>query len=153
MGRIKLILEFFSTCRFADDVLDLDAGGTLQFLLGGIDADSSRVIASKADLRDYWSGISSLGQAPKNVTTTNLYFLGAWMRGRLLTEDSLRGLTVVVHDPTKIDMDELVRLRICERLLEIPNWVAPRPEMQQVDPAPIQIPEAPPAAQAPMTML
>ncbi|GJZ19950.1 hypothetical protein Tco_0556540 [Tanacetum coccineum] len=65
---------------------------------------------------------------------------------RLHTEDSLRGLTVVVRDVTEIDMDELVRLRICERLLEIPNWVAPRPERQQVDPAPIQTPEAPPAA-------
>nr|GEV31229.1 putative reverse transcriptase domain-containing protein [Tanacetum cinerariifolium] len=47
--------------QFADGVLDLNAVGTLQFQLGGIDADSSRVIASKADLRDYWIEISSSG--------------------------------------------------------------------------------------------
>ncbi|GJZ06342.1 hypothetical protein Tco_0540135 [Tanacetum coccineum] len=49
----------------------------------------------------------------------------------LLIEERLQGMTVVVRDLTKIYMDELVRLRICERLLEIPTWVAPRPERQQ----------------------
>ncbi|GJV35348.1 reverse transcriptase domain-containing protein [Tanacetum coccineum] len=57
----ELILKFFSTCRFADSVLDLDTDGTLQFQLGGVDDDSSRVISSKANLRDYWTGISSAG--------------------------------------------------------------------------------------------
>ncbi|GKF13142.1 hypothetical protein Tco_0051068 [Tanacetum coccineum] len=50
----------------------------------------------------------------------------------LITEESIRGLTVVVHDLTMIDMDELVKLHICERLLDIPKWVAPGPERQQV---------------------
>ncbi|GKB08216.1 hypothetical protein Tco_0836500, partial [Tanacetum coccineum] len=36
---------------------------------------------------------------------------------RLITIESLQGLTVVVCDLTMIDMDELVRLHICERLL------------------------------------
>ncbi|GJY97961.1 retrovirus-related pol polyprotein from transposon TNT 1-94 [Tanacetum coccineum] len=44
----ELMLEFFSTCRFSDAEL-------------GMDDESSRVIASKADLRDYWTGIYSLG--------------------------------------------------------------------------------------------
>ncbi|GKG43179.1 hypothetical protein Tco_0479863, partial [Tanacetum coccineum] len=35
---------------------------------------------------------------------------------RLLTEERLRGFTVVVRDLTVIDMDELARLRICERI-------------------------------------
>ncbi|GKB73996.1 hypothetical protein Tco_0935408 [Tanacetum coccineum] len=43
-----------------------------------------------------------------------------------------RGLTVVVIDLTMIDMDELVRLYICERLLDVMTWVALRPERQQV---------------------
>ncbi|GKB01626.1 hypothetical protein Tco_0829670 [Tanacetum coccineum] len=59
----ELILEFFSTYRFANNVLDLD------FAVEEIDTDgfraywdkSSRVIASKADLKDYWTGISSSG--------------------------------------------------------------------------------------------
>nr|GEX23059.1 hypothetical protein [Tanacetum cinerariifolium] len=40
----------------------------------------------------------------------------------LITEESLRGLTVVVRDLTMINMDELVRLHIYERLLGILNW-------------------------------
>nr|GEX84636.1 hypothetical protein [Tanacetum cinerariifolium] len=46
----ELILKFFSTCRIALGVLDLD---TLDV--------SSRMIASKADLRGYWDEISSSG--------------------------------------------------------------------------------------------
>ncbi|GKA05541.1 hypothetical protein Tco_0684661 [Tanacetum coccineum] len=83
----------------------------------------------------------------------------------LLTEERLLGLTVVVRDLTEIDMDELVKLRICERLLELPTWVAPGPERHQVatagaaqadqeileegvqdDPAPVQAPQVPLAA-------
>ncbi|GKF40728.1 hypothetical protein Tco_0124070 [Tanacetum coccineum] len=81
---------FFSTCRFNVRVLDLDTARTLQIQLGGLRcrmswrqfilalslhtpeeiesdgfraywADSSREMASKADLRDYWIGISSAG--------------------------------------------------------------------------------------------
>ncbi|GKC89204.1 hypothetical protein Tco_1149853 [Tanacetum coccineum] len=51
---------------------------------------------------------------------------------RLITEESLRGLTVVVRNLTVIDMDELARFRICERLGDTWAWVAPRPERQQV---------------------
>ncbi|GKG13499.1 hypothetical protein Tco_0350459 [Tanacetum coccineum] len=32
----ELILEFFSTFRFGEAVLDLDTGGALQFQLGGV---------------------------------------------------------------------------------------------------------------------
>ncbi|GJS54404.1 hypothetical protein Tco_0627766 [Tanacetum coccineum] len=48
-----------------------------------------------------------------------------------LTKDRLQGLIVVVRDLTEINMDELVRLRICERLMEVPTWVAPGPERWQ----------------------
>ncbi|GJY05653.1 hypothetical protein Tco_0371593 [Tanacetum coccineum] len=153
-----------------------------QMLLGfgAYSADSSRVIASEADLKEYWTGISSTGdflttvlsytamreplrrlchhliaftiagrgQAPDKVNTTDLYYLrsmdegtvnvsyllaqylfrhvegrkkGAKMFGgyfithlaehfRLLTKKRLQGLTMVIRDLTKIDMDELVRL-------------------------------------------
>ncbi|GKE93049.1 hypothetical protein Tco_1574144, partial [Tanacetum coccineum] len=53
----ELILEFFSTFRFREAVLDLDKPRALQFY--------ARQIPDKGDLRDYWIGISSAG-----------YFLG-----------------------------------------------------------------------------
>nr|GEX39179.1 hypothetical protein [Tanacetum cinerariifolium] len=49
----------------------------------------------------------------------------------LVTEEGLQGLTVVVGELKMIDMDELVRLRICERLGDTWAWVATGPEMQQ----------------------
>ncbi|GJU25420.1 hypothetical protein Tco_1164041 [Tanacetum coccineum] len=89
----------------------------------------------------------------------------------LITEESLRGLTVVVRNLTVIDMDKLARFRICKRLGDTWAWVAPGPERQQVaaagvaqanqeipeegvqaDPTPVQAPQAPPATSAPRTM-
>ncbi|GKE12640.1 hypothetical protein Tco_1416191 [Tanacetum coccineum] len=84
---LELMLEFFSTCRFSDTELGLDVVDTFCFQLGGLRrqmnwrqfilalglhtaeemgtddfgaywADSLREIATKADLRDYWSNIS-----------------------------------------------------------------------------------------------
>ncbi|GJZ05645.1 hypothetical protein Tco_0539438 [Tanacetum coccineum] len=49
----ELILEFFSTFRFEEAILDLDTAGALQFQLGGI--------PDKGDLRDYWIGILFAG--------------------------------------------------------------------------------------------
>ncbi|GJS38418.1 hypothetical protein Tco_0563461 [Tanacetum coccineum] len=86
----ELILEFFSTFRFGQAILDLDTPGTLQFQLGGSSrrmswrqfilalglymeeeiqkagfgvywAESAKHIPDKGDLRDYWMGISSAG--------------------------------------------------------------------------------------------
>ncbi|GKF75966.1 hypothetical protein Tco_0225410, partial [Tanacetum coccineum] len=93
----ELMLEFFSTCRISDTVLELDVADTLCFQLGGLRrqmswrqfilalglhtakematdgfgaywTDSLREIASKADLHDYWSRIASDGD-----------FLGAFL--------------------------------------------------------------------------
>nr|GEV86213.1 hypothetical protein [Tanacetum cinerariifolium]GEW06051.1 hypothetical protein [Tanacetum cinerariifolium] len=55
----ELILKFFCTFRFGEDVLDLDAPEALQFKLGG--TKSARRILGKGDIRDYWIGISSAG--------------------------------------------------------------------------------------------
>ncbi|GJU17938.1 hypothetical protein Tco_1145904 [Tanacetum coccineum] len=60
----KIILEFFSTFRFGQAILDLDTLGTLQFQLGGARrriSQSARKIPNKGDIRDYWIGISSVG--------------------------------------------------------------------------------------------
>ncbi|GJS78362.1 hypothetical protein Tco_0728243 [Tanacetum coccineum] len=63
----ELILEFFSTFRFGEAVIDLDTAGALLFQLGGTVGfgaywvDSTRQIPNKGNLRDYWIGISSAG--------------------------------------------------------------------------------------------
>ncbi|GJR67218.1 hypothetical protein Tco_0013283 [Tanacetum coccineum] len=50
---------------------------------------------------------------------------------RLLAEERLHGLTVIVRDLPVIVMAELVRLQICVELDDTWAWVAPGPEMQQ----------------------
>ncbi|GKB77708.1 integrase, catalytic region, zinc finger, CCHC-type containing protein [Tanacetum coccineum] len=139
----ELMLEFFSTCRFSDTVLDLDVADTFGFQLRGLRRQMSwrefilalGLHTAKEPLRRMCHRlvtftIAGRGQAPEKVTTTDLYYLRS-MDERTVTE-SLRGLNVVVHDLTMIDMDELVRLHICERLLDIPTWVAMGPERQHV---------------------
>ncbi|GKD48627.1 hypothetical protein Tco_1277603 [Tanacetum coccineum] len=118
--------------------------------------DSSRVIASKADLRDYWTRIHS--QAPEKVTTTDLYYLRSMDEGTvnvpyLLAQYLFRHaegrkqgarksggyFVALVHDLTMIDMDDLANEEIPE-------------EGVQADPAPKQEPQASPVAPAPRTM-
>ncbi|GJV82763.1 hypothetical protein Tco_1522661 [Tanacetum coccineum] len=86
----ELILEFLSTLKFGELLLDLDAPGTIQFQLGGSRrrmswrqfivalglhtgeemeslgfarywSESERMIPWKGDLRDYWRSISTNG--------------------------------------------------------------------------------------------
>ncbi|GKB13977.1 hypothetical protein Tco_0847900 [Tanacetum coccineum] len=154
---LELMLEFFSTRRISDTVLELDVADTPEEMeTDGFRAywtDSLREIATKADLRDYWSRIAFDSHAPEKVTATELFYLrsmdkgtavnvtyllaqylfryaegrkqGARMSGRhfvarlakhfrLLTEERLRGFTVVVRDLTVIDMDELARIEKLE---------------------------------------
>nr|GEU35469.1 hypothetical protein [Tanacetum cinerariifolium] len=47
-------------------------------------------------------------------------------------DEGLIGLTVIARELPVIDMDELVTLRICDRLYDTRAWVAPSPERQQV---------------------
>ncbi|GKC16547.1 hypothetical protein Tco_1013329 [Tanacetum coccineum] len=46
----------------------------------------------------------------------------------LVSDDGLRGLSVVAHELLLIDMGELVKLNICMDLGDDCAWVAPRPE-------------------------
>ncbi|GJY35663.1 hypothetical protein Tco_0421041 [Tanacetum coccineum] len=178
---------------------------------------SLRVIASKAELRDYWTRISSSGdfltlvpsytlireplkrlchrmiaftiarrgQAPEKVTTTDLFFLRSMDEGtvvnvpyllaqylfrfslvrkkgaqmsegyfivrlgvhfRVIMEESLQTLTMEVRGLTTIDIDELIRLRICEAAQVDPKApqedVAAGHEGVQSDLAHVQAPQA-----------
>nr|GEU84464.1 hypothetical protein [Tanacetum cinerariifolium] len=119
-------------------------------------ADSGRQIPDKEDISAYWRGISSEGdflgttpsytviedpmlrlchrlikcsitrrsQAPKKfVARLAEHF-------RLLTEERLQGLTVIVRDLLVIEMAKLVRLQICKELVDTWAWVASRPSRQ-----------------------
>ncbi|GJU78519.1 hypothetical protein Tco_1275589 [Tanacetum coccineum] len=52
----ELILEFLSTLKFGEVLLDLDAPGTIQYW-----SESERMIPRKGDLHDYWRDILTDG--------------------------------------------------------------------------------------------
>ncbi|GJY48290.1 hypothetical protein Tco_0438246 [Tanacetum coccineum] len=112
---------------------------------------SERVIPDKGDLRDYWIDISSdrdfLGPASsydRNLRRhaegrkSGARLSGGHFIGRLaayfglVSDQGLRGLSVITRELPMIELHELVRLNICERLGNMWAWVAPRPERQQV---------------------
>ncbi|GJS47942.1 hypothetical protein Tco_0598063 [Tanacetum coccineum] len=83
--------------------------------------------------------ISRRGQTPENVTTTDLFFLKSMDEGTVIgrhfwviTEQTLQTLTVEVHGLTIIDIEELIKLRIYKRVLDVVSWVAVGPQRQQV---------------------
>nr|GEY95966.1 hypothetical protein [Tanacetum cinerariifolium] len=96
----ELILEFFSTYRFADNVLHLDVAGTLLHCHQRADEEA---LSPFDCFHHSWESIC-------------LGMLREVSRGKM---------------SGTIDMDELIRLRIWERLMGIPTWVAIRPERQQ----------------------
>ncbi|GJY60320.1 hypothetical protein Tco_0460977, partial [Tanacetum coccineum] len=91
----------------------------------------------------------------------------------LVSDQGLRGLSVVVSELLVIDLHELARLNICSRFGDTWAWVAPRPERQQAAaagtpgavedapaadegaqavPVPVQAPQPPLPAPQPRTM-
>ncbi|GKA91007.1 hypothetical protein Tco_0812877, partial [Tanacetum coccineum] len=143
----ELILEFYSTFRFSQAILDLDTSGTL------------RLIAYS---------IAGRSQAPEKVTVTDLFYLrgmdvdsvnvpyflarylrlfaagkksGAYIYGGqfvarlaehfgLLTAEILGGFTIIAPELPIIDMAELVRLHIYAQFYDTWAWVAMGPERQ-----------------------
>ncbi|GJV79489.1 hypothetical protein Tco_1515359 [Tanacetum coccineum] len=132
----ELILEFFSTFRFGQAILDLDTLGTLQFQL----APSYTVIMDPI-LRMYHRliacSIAGRSQAPEKVTVTDLFYLRGIDVGsvnvsyllarylRLFAAGRKSGAHISV-----IDMEELVRLQISVELDDTWAWVAMGPERQ-----------------------
>ncbi|GJV90020.1 hypothetical protein Tco_1533958 [Tanacetum coccineum] len=84
----------------------------------------------------------------------------------MVSDDGLRGLSVLAYELSLIDMGELVKLNICMEIGDDWAWVAPGPKRQQVgaagapedapavdegaqaDLAPVQAPQPPPPAPA-----
>ncbi|GKA42229.1 hypothetical protein Tco_0734889, partial [Tanacetum coccineum] len=152
---------------------------------------SERLIPTKGDLSDYWVEISSGREFLRSALSytyikdpvrrlchrhveerkSGARLSGGHFIGRLahhfglISDDGLRGLSVVTREIPLIDMGELVKLNICKEIGDEWAWVAPIPERQQVvvagaleavvdapavdegsqaDPAPIQAPQPPP---------
>ncbi|GKC64186.1 hypothetical protein Tco_1096784 [Tanacetum coccineum] len=72
----ELILEFFSTFRFGEAMLDLDTPGALQFQLGGVRRRMSwREFILALGLHSAEEIIAGRSQAPEKVTVTNSFYL------------------------------------------------------------------------------
>nr|GEX78371.1 hypothetical protein [Tanacetum cinerariifolium] len=111
----EFIFEFFSTCMI-DSEIGLDVSDTLCFQLGGARRRSERVIPDKGDLSDYWVKISSgkdfLRGASSYTYIRDLVqrlYGGHFIRRLahhfgLVSNDGLRGLSVVTHEIPLIDM-------------------------------------------------
>ncbi|GJS50086.1 hypothetical protein Tco_0600207 [Tanacetum coccineum] len=151
----ELILEFFSTLRFGEVLLDLDAPG--------LDVGSVNIPYLLARyLRRFVAGRKSGAHISGGQFVARL----AEHFG-LLTAKILGGLTVIAPELPIIDMGELVRLQIYMEVDDTWAWVAMGPERQpdaatgaprvaqdapivdeggQDDPAPIHAPPPPTAA-------
>ncbi|GJW80612.1 hypothetical protein Tco_0144587 [Tanacetum coccineum] len=71
----------------------------------------------------------------------------------LVSDEGLRGLTIISQELPMIDLHELARLNICGRLGDTWAWDAPdAAEGAQADPAPAQAPPPPPPAPQLRTM-
>ncbi|GKE39975.1 hypothetical protein Tco_1463380 [Tanacetum coccineum] len=158
----------------------------------GDELGSERLVPDKGDLSDYWVEISSGRDFLKGVPSytyigdpvqrlchrhaegrkSGARLSGGHLIGRLahhfvlVSDDRLRGLSVVARELPLIDMGELVKLNICMEIGDDWAWVALGPERQQVaaagapgaaedvpvvdegvqdDPTPVQAPQQPPS--------
>ncbi|GJS72554.1 hypothetical protein Tco_0705395 [Tanacetum coccineum] len=101
---------------------------------------SERVIPDKGDLSDYWVEISFGGDFLRG-SPSYTYIKDPVRRlchrclahhFGMVSDDRLRGLSVVTHEIPLINMGELVKLNICKEIGDDWAWVAPEPERQQV---------------------
>ncbi|GJZ86171.1 hypothetical protein Tco_0657781 [Tanacetum coccineum] len=128
------------------------------------EAESARQILDKGDLSAYWVGISSAGDFLGTTSSyTSIRYLrmfasgskrGAMISGgqfvarlaehfRMLIEERLQGLTMIVQDLPMIDMDELVS---AVGALDVAEGAPDVDEGDQAVLAPIQAPQPPPTA-------
>nr|GEW90979.1 zinc finger BED domain-containing protein RICESLEEPER 2 [Tanacetum cinerariifolium] len=128
------ILEFLSTLRFEEVLLDLDAPGL--YTMEELESSGfARDPVLKLCHRIMAHSIAGRSQAPEK---SGAYISGGQFVARLaehfglLTAEILKRLTVIAPELSIIDMGELVRFHICEQLDDTWAWVAPEPWRQQV---------------------
>ncbi|GKB80221.1 hypothetical protein Tco_0947116 [Tanacetum coccineum] len=82
--------------------------------------------------------ISGKGQAPEKGRKSRAMMFGGHFIGRLaehfglVSDDGLMGLSMIARVLLVINLDELVKLKICVRLSDTWAWVAPGPERQPI---------------------
>ncbi|GJW91244.1 hypothetical protein Tco_0168797 [Tanacetum coccineum] len=86
--------------------------------------ESLKEIASKADLQVRHLRRLALGRKQGARMSGGHFIARLGVHFGLITEQSLQTLTMEVHELTMIDIDELVRLRICDGLGDVMAWVA-----------------------------
>ncbi|GKC64383.1 hypothetical protein Tco_1096981, partial [Tanacetum coccineum] len=148
----EFILEFFSTCRIKDE-MGLDMAGTLCFQLGGV-RDFLRGAPSYTYIRDSIRrlchrlisyNISRRGQAPEKsgARLSRGHFIGRLTHHfGLVSDDGLRGLSVVTREILLIDME---RQQVA--MAGAPEAAEDAPVVNkgaQAVPAPVQAPQPPP---------
>ncbi|GJS48033.1 hypothetical protein Tco_0598154 [Tanacetum coccineum] len=162
----EFILEFFSTFRFGEAVLDLDT--TAGF--GIYWAESARQIPDKGDLSAYWIEISLIAcniagrsQAPEKVTTTDLFYLRGMGVGSVnvpyLLARYLRLFTLGRKQGVMISGGQFVTRLVAPRPERQPNAIVGALEAVEdapiadegalAVPAPVQAPQPPPPAVGP----
>ncbi|GKB09328.1 hypothetical protein Tco_0837640, partial [Tanacetum coccineum] len=124
----ELILEFFSTFRFREDVLDLDTLGALQIIADLVFAGRSQA-PEKVTVTDLFY-LRGMGVGSVNVPYLLAWYLRLFSSGRkhgamisggqfvaclaehfgLITEEILQGLTMIVRELPVNDMAEIVKL-------------------------------------------
>ncbi|GJT49827.1 hypothetical protein Tco_0975984 [Tanacetum coccineum] len=149
----ELILEFFSTFRFREVVLDLDTAGALQFQLvelggdlvcGGFSRYTPSYTLIKVPMlrlchRMIVYSIVGKSQAPEKVTVTDLFYLRGMDVGSInvpyLLARYLRLFASGRKQGAMIsgDMAELVRLHIYVKLDDTWVWVPTGPARQEGD--------------------
>ncbi|GKC43266.1 hypothetical protein Tco_1060988 [Tanacetum coccineum] len=184
----EFILEFLSTCRMSDMEMGLDVADTSCFQLGGA---RRRGQAPEKVIGVDLFYLKSMDRGTANVPYLLALYLFRHAEGRksgarlsrghfigclaahfgMVSDQGLRGLSVVTCEFLLIDLHKLGRLNICKRFGDIWTWVASGPERQpddaasapriaedapivdegaQANPAPVQAPQPPLAA--PRTM-
>ncbi|GKA27512.1 hypothetical protein Tco_0713680 [Tanacetum coccineum] len=190
----EFILEFLSTCRMSDTEMGLDVANTLCFQLGGArqissDRDFLRptpsyvfiqgpvrrlchrmiacIISGKGQTHEKYMFRHAKGRK-SGARLSEGHFIGCLAAHfGLVSDQGLRGLSVVTRELPLLDLHKLGKLNIYERIGDTWAWVAPRPERQsdatagapraaedapvvdegaQADPAPMQAPQPPPPA-------
>ncbi|GJR70898.1 hypothetical protein Tco_0016963 [Tanacetum coccineum] len=156
----ELILEFLSTLRFVEVLLDLDAPDTIRFQLGRARRClrwRQFILALGLHTREE---IESPSFARDPVLRLCHRMMVHSIAGRSQAPE--KGLTVISHALPFIDMAKLVRLQICMKIDDTWAWVALGPKRQpdaaagtpkatedapvvdeggQADPAPMQAPQ------------
>nr|GEU63420.1 hypothetical protein [Tanacetum cinerariifolium] len=167
------------TDRINDTEMGLDIADTLCFQLGGARRSMTwrqfiLALGLHATEEMNGDGFEAYWGSKRGARLSGRHFVRRLAEHfRLVTEEGLQGLVVVVGELMMIDMDDLVRLRICERLGDTWAWVTLGPDRQlvvvarapenvegahaedegvQADPTPVQAPKLPPAAVQSRTM-